>query len=289
MDNRSNSIEELIDFRFSSLSQSQKKVAVEIRRDLVGVAFLSAQRLGQLASVSEATVHRLAYALGFASFSEMQEHLKSSFLENRTFVRLKSSIHSKRGLAFRPDQALETDIDNLQKTLEFEQGERVWEAARHLQTAARIYVAGWKACVGVSSFLGYSLNFMLGNAMLLAGEGDLAERVAYMTREDVLIAVAFPRYSAIILKVVKMAKQAGVTVIVMTDSPVSPFCQHADVILYAAISSDGFLDSYTSPLSLSNSLIQTVGRLCNERVLGNLEKMESGLKEFREIYQWKED
>ncbi|MHB1653328.1 MAG: MurR/RpiR family transcriptional regulator [Desulfitobacteriaceae bacterium] len=275
-------IEEVIDLKFPTLSQGQKKVAAEIRRDLAGLAFLSAARIGNLAGVSEATVHRLASSLSFNSFSEMQEQMKANFIENRTIVRLRSSTDSRRGTAFHPDRVLATDIDNLRRTSGFAQSARIWEAAHLLETVDRIFVAGWKASIAVSGFLAYSLNFMLGKALLLQ-EGELAERVAYMAEDTLLIIVGFPRYSTITLKIAELARNVGAKIIVITDTPISPFCRFADVNLFAATASDGFLDSYTAPLALSNSLVQAVSHLQKERVLANLEKVEKGLKVFDKI------
>ncbi|WP_166242927.1 MurR/RpiR family transcriptional regulator [Paenibacillus turpanensis] len=278
------SIESIIDEHFQALSRSMKKAAEYIVRDSAGVAFLPAAQIGELSGVSEASVHRLAAALGFKGFADMQKHIQAGVIENRTVVRLRASTAGRLSETFRPERVMQTDMDNLRRTIELDQGEQLWQSAKLIGEAGRIFTAGWKASGGISSYLAYCLNFMLGCAQMLSME-EMAERAACLGKGDVLIAAGFPRYSAATLKVAEMAQANGANVIVITDHPISPFCRYADVSLFAATSSEGFLDSYTAPFSIANSLVQTVSQIRKERVMQQLEKMEHSLKAFKDLHQ----
>ncbi|WP_246628988.1 MurR/RpiR family transcriptional regulator [Mesobacillus maritimus] len=58
---------------FSSLSPGQKRVAEYIKGHMDEGALHTAYQIGKKAGVSETTVIRLAYALGFSGFSDLQE------------------------------------------------------------------------------------------------------------------------------------------------------------------------------------------------------------------------
>lgn len=75
-------LEELITKNYSTLTKGQKKVATYILRNPEEVAFLTSKKLGKNAGVSEATVIRLANALGISGFSEIQ-NISQSWLKRK--------------------------------------------------------------------------------------------------------------------------------------------------------------------------------------------------------------
>lgn len=65
------SFEQLVKERFNNLSTVQKKVAEYLIQQLEKAAFSKAVQIGLKAEVSETTVIRLSYALGFKGFTDM--------------------------------------------------------------------------------------------------------------------------------------------------------------------------------------------------------------------------
>jgi DNA-binding MurR/RpiR family transcriptional regulator len=74
------SFENLVKQKFNGLSAGQKKVAEYLIQNLEEAAFSTAFQIGRKVGVSETTVIRLSYALGFNGFSEMQEGFKNNYL-----------------------------------------------------------------------------------------------------------------------------------------------------------------------------------------------------------------
>lgn len=268
-----NSIIEEIDENLVKLTKGQKKIAMLIKHDLTSISFLSAKKMGDRAGVSEATVHRLASTLGYKSFNDMQKNIQQLVVDNRTVVRLQQSDLTSGKISY-VDKFQKMEIHNLHKTLTADNEQKIWLSAEWISQAKQIYVAGWKLGLAVTSSLSYSLQLMLGNAMLLPAGGELSEKIAYIGENDLLIAVGFPRYCKNTLFAVKEAKGLGAKVITITDNAGSPFLEFSDIVLYASIESEGFLDSYAAPLALSQAIIQAVSQSSRDRVLTNLKRME---------------
>ena len=65
---------------YDSLSKAQKKCADFIMSNFDAAAMLSSIKLSLRAGVSESTVVRLAYALGYEGFSDLQKQIRQDYL-----------------------------------------------------------------------------------------------------------------------------------------------------------------------------------------------------------------
>ncbi|MFD3257200.1 MurR/RpiR family transcriptional regulator [Paenibacillus lentus] len=270
---------------FDSLSVGQKKVAHYIQSNMQDAVLQSAQKIADKSGVSEATVHRLAQALSYAGFSAMLQDLRQFVLKDQRAVR--NFLHSTSD---QEDSWLEKhflqEIDNLHETMARSDQSQINQAARMLLEGERVWIAGWRMGLSVTSFLNFILKYMLGNCELIP-QGSVAEFATYIKPEDTVFVCGFPRYCSRTLKVAALAKKEGAKVIALTDSELSPFAKLADLPLFAASKSTGFLDSYTASMSVAGALIHEISFLEKERVQTNIEKMEMMFKEFHDSFEWK--
>ncbi|PLR75758.1 MurR/RpiR family transcriptional regulator [Bacillus sp. V3-13] len=271
---------ERIDDCYSSLTESQKKLAAWMRGHSQEAGLLTAREIGLQVGVSEATVHRFIASLGYKSYLEMKVALQQQLLSNRTVVRFNEFQTSGNPSETLMTEAIQTELQNFQLTFHEELDKAVDDAADLITGADRIYVAGWRNGLAVSAPLSYQLNLILGNTLHLPAGGELSERVAYIKETDVVIAVALPRYCPITLRVIKEAQGIGAKTICFTDSPISPFYPLADVSLLSAVKSTGFFDSYVTPLMISQLLVQKIANKEPGRVRGNLEQQEAFFKKW---------
>ena len=87
-------IEQLIREKVSFLSAGQKKVAEYILQHLDSFSYSTLAKLSKEISVSETTIIRLAYSLGFESFSEMQRTVQNDILSVPTVIKDDSLLDS---------------------------------------------------------------------------------------------------------------------------------------------------------------------------------------------------
>ncbi|GAA3411517.1 MurR/RpiR family transcriptional regulator [Paenibacillus hodogayensis] len=277
-------IAERIEEQFDALSVAQKKVAHYIQANMQDAVMESAQKIAGKSGVSEATVHRLAQALSYPSFSGMLQDLRRHVLKDQRAVN--NFLHST---SYQEDSWIEKhfvqEIENLQETMAWTDKAQIRNAARMLLDADRIWIAGWRMGLSVTSFFSFVLKYMLGNCELIP-QGSVAEYASYLKPGDVVFACGFPRYCSRTLKVSTLAKEQGAKVIALTDSGLSPFAKLADLSLFAACKSTGFLDSYTASLSVVNALINEISHLEKDRVKLNIEKMELMFKAFQDNFEW---
>lgn len=99
-----------------------------------------------------------------------------------------------------------------------------------------------------------------------------------LNAEDVMIAIAFKRYSSDTIFAVEMAKDSGCKVIAVTDSYTAPIAQGAEKVIVSSIENVSFFNSYTSFIMNMETIIALVSKRNRELNESRLMKMEDYLE-----------
>ncbi|NLO24908.1 MAG: MurR/RpiR family transcriptional regulator [Clostridiales bacterium] len=249
----------LISSSFSELSKGQKLIAQFITTHYDKAAFMTAAKLGERVGVSESTVVRFAIALGYEGYPELQRALQELIKTKLTTVQrieMTSDYVNDNGV-FR--KILRSDMDNIRVTLEEIDEETYNRAVDLLLNGKRIYIVGLRTSTALADIMGFYLNLILGNVRVVSqGISDIYEQLINVGEGDVVVAISFPRYSRRTVEAMGFVKSKGVTTIAITDGPLSPLLNYADLSLYAKSNMASFVDSLVAPLSLINALVIAV-------------------------------
>jgi DNA-binding MurR/RpiR family transcriptional regulator len=108
--------------------------------------------------------------------------------------------------------------------------------------------------------LAYLLQFRLVRVkkdvhwVFLTGGTSLLEQLAFMERDDVLIAIDFVNVPREVQTALQYAKKVGAPILGITDFPSSPIAKAANVCLYAKRGLHSTVNSLTPAFSLVNAL-----------------------------------
>jgi len=269
------------------LTRRQTQLANFILHHAEEVVFMTAARLAEASGVSDATVVRLGQRLGFRGFSELKQHLRTTVLNRLdTVSRLKHSaqhIHSVHELI---TSVVRQDVKNLSETADLLDVDRIIHIAQRLKEAESIHIIGLRSAHALAVLLSSILGF-LGKPvrLLVPGTGELWREVGMITRNSVLVAISFPRYTRLTIEVAEAARHAGAVVISFTDSPYSPLAPLSEYLLTARCRIDSFIESYVATLSQINALVTAVAFLDGQKALDHLRRMEQLWEEKNIYYQ----
>ena len=243
-----------------TFSKGQKRIARYITEAYDKAAFMTANRLGKTVGVSESTVVRFAVDLGFDGYPSMQKAMQEMVLNRLTSVQRLEVANDRIGDQDVVSMVLHSDIEKLRQTSETVDRNEFRAAVNAILKAKRVYILGVRSVAPLANFLGYYLNYMFNNVHVISGvsAGEMFEKIVSVNSEDVVIAFSFPRYSSSTTKGAKYCRSAGATVIVITDSKLSPLGQCSDHVLVAKSDMVSLVDSIVAPLSLVNALIVAV-------------------------------
>ncbi len=281
-----NDLRNRINKKYGSMSRNQKLLAAYITDHYDQAAFLTAARLGEVVGVSESTVVRFAFSLGYKGYPGFQKALEE-LVQNRLNDTQEQEITYDR---IRQSELVETilhsDIDNIRHTLETID-QTVFElAVDTILKAKNIYVAGIRSCAPLADFLAFYLNLMFEGVHLLHtnSSSELFEQMVRIGEEDVMIGISFPRYSMRILKAIEFANNRNARVITLTDSIHSPMNLYSSCNLIAKSSMVSVADSLVAPLSVINALIVALCMKKQTEVAKTLDTLEEIWEEYQ-VYE----
>ncbi|WP_129597113.1 MurR/RpiR family transcriptional regulator [Anaerophilus nitritogenes] len=250
----------IIQKSYSRLSKGQKLIAQFIMNNYDKAAFMTASKLGIKVGVSESTVVRFANALGYEGYPQLQQELQELIKTKLTTVqRLEmSNDYTNEGAVLK--KVLKADMDNIKATIEEMDDVVFQKVIDSIFNAKRIYIIGLRSSSTLAEYLGFYLNLILDNVKIVTpGVSDVFEQMIRIGKDDVVIGMSFPRYSANTLNALNFTKEQGALVIGITDSKGSPISAISDYTLIARSNMASFVDSLVAPLSLINALVVAVG------------------------------
>ena len=257
------------------LSKSHRKIAEYIVTNYDKAVFLTAHRLGECVGVSESTVVRFASAMGYDGYPQLQKALQELVRHRLTAIqRFEMSSEIERAEVV--PTVLKGDMHNIRTTLDELDMAIFEDVVQRILAAKTIYIMGVRSATPLAQFLSYYLNYIFEDVRLAgAGTTDVFEEISRVKKEDVLIGISFPRYSTRTLEAMRFARSHGAQVIGITDGPMSPLHEAADVCLAARTDMASFVDSLAAPLSLLNALIVALGLHRQQELSDHFKKLES--------------
>lgn len=251
---------EVIKEKSSTLSKRQRIIGRYICEHYDKAAYMTATKLAESSGVSESTVVRFAFTLGFDGFPELQKALRELIRTRLTSIQRIEITNDRIGSGSVLSSVIGSDIEKLKTTLGQIDGEAFENAVKALIGADNIYIIGARSSSILVQFFGFNLGLVLDNVRQInnAGGSELIEQLVRVKKGDVLFAVSFPRYSKRIIQAVRFAKDNGAKVIALTDISSSPIASYSDILLTAKTDMAAFADSLVAPLSVINALIVAV-------------------------------
>ncbi len=214
----------------------------------------SMRDLAAAAGADPASFTRLAKALGYpgwdalrAALTEARRPAQTAPFSGRTKGR--QGPHSGGMLVA---DKLEAEAAGLARI----SSDAVARAARTMQTAQRIWIAGFRSCRSVAELLNYQLRLFRPDAVqLVGGSGpDDLDLGAFRTGDTVIV-IGFAPYSTASVLSARAARHAGAALIAIADRADAPMAEGADhVLLFESAASPGFFPSLTGAIAIAQSL-----------------------------------
>lgn len=246
----------------SELQPSLRKVADYILRHPLKAATLTIEEMAQATATSPAAVNRLAKALDLGGYSGMKTELVATLQQMVSPVdKLRNELAQRPGGDFGLHEQIQSASSNLATTSSNNQAETFEAFVSSLINARKVYVLGFGNSVYLAGLAASTLVPFCADACAISMEGgneNAAYRLAAITDQDVLLAIALPRYSQDTLQLSRFALERGATVLAITDSPASPLAPIARHVLFAPADHPVLTSSNIAVLALIEGLVAGV-------------------------------
>ena len=262
-----------IESRAAVLTRAERRVAEAVLADPGLLAFATVAELGERAGTSGATVVRFADRLGFAGWAGLQATARAAMDQLRpASVRIREA-----GIDDVLGATAAREADNVVRTLDAVDRDAFDRAVRLLADRRRaVLVLAGAAEDGIGTALQDALELLRPDTARLAGSPvAVASRLAHLERGDVLVAIDLRRYERWVIEAAERATAAGGVLVSLTDSPLSPLAQLAEVAFTVVAEGAGPFDSHVGTLALANALVTGVSERLKKPATDRLDRVEA--------------
>ncbi|MDG4785267.1 MurR/RpiR family transcriptional regulator [Micromonospora sp. WMMD1102] len=243
-------------FQGIRLTPTQRRIAHSLVQHAASAAYLSAAEVAELAKVSQPSVTRFAMALGYDGYPALRRRLREIAAAGHGRADLGVPAGNEMQRAIRAEAV---NLDRLAEQLADRDG--VTAAGTLLAGSRPLVVLGLRAAAPLAAYFAYFAAKVHPDVRVLDSGGTLlTDRLeqARAAGASALLGIVLPRYPRESLDALATARAAGMSVVVISDSAVTPAAEYADIVLPAAVGAQLVFDLHTAPMALSMVLLQAI-------------------------------
>jgi DNA-binding MurR/RpiR family transcriptional regulator len=242
--------------------------------------FMTTKELAQTCQVSEATVVRFVSQLGYKGYGAFQQALRD-FVDTELTMLDRTDLSSMTG----PDtnrlgRVVFEEMENLKLFLESVDMDILNKMVDFLEKSNSIYVIGSRLSFTFAYYLGWSLTKIRQDVHILKGsDSTTIDWLTIAAPESLVIIIATTRYPNELIRLGKMVRRLGQTLIVIADSSLCPLTQFAHLSLVAPSKNIPFIGNPTTISCIINYLVLELASRNGDRLKKHQEKMEQAYRE----------
>lgn len=269
-------LQSLIRQVYPALSPAEQKFVNVLLSHQHNLASYTATELADLASVSKSTAARCFKRLGFSDFNQFRTTFRPTVMAGGSpLSHLNHSLADNATTLARFTQHIETEKINLDTTLADMLPDSIERTVQLLSGAQRTWVAGFRNSY-VSAFYAQSVfaHILTDVRLINDSAGRFADSMADMSARDILFVVDLPRRVSLLPKIMQVAQDHGLRIIIISNSLVSTLSTVADVVLPCANKGSAIFDSYAASISVINFIASELAQHDPQRARDRLQRIE---------------
>jgi DNA-binding MurR/RpiR family transcriptional regulator len=264
-----------ISAKLDTLTPKAQTLGTYIMQNPSKVVFMTTKELAESCDTSEATVVRFVSTLGYKGYSDFQDALKD-------FVNTGLSLPDRVDIKGIKEPGLDRlhrgileELNNLKYLYEHIDVEKMNQFVDHLDKSPVVYVTGSRLSYTFAYYLGWSLTKVRKGIHIVKGSDSTAfDRLTNAPEKSLVVLVATTRYPNELIKLSKMIRRCGHTLLVLTDSKISPVIQFADLSLVVPSKSIPFIGNVSGILAVIQYIVQELASKKGESLRQYQEQLE---------------
>lgn len=260
-----------------SLTKKQAILGRYLCENMYDAALMNAPIIAREAGVSEATLTRFVYALGYEGFPEFLRDLRRCTLEAKNDNPFRQEVYKRKD---RPvyKRVFELEKELLEETMNLLDTKMFELCVDRLAAADRIMLVGGPT----HSYLAeYFANFMslFNHNTETARSADIPffSAVDAMTEKSIALVFSFPRYPVETQKMAEEIQKRNVTSFAITDSKFSPILKCCSYYLLTPQRYLIFVDPVSSAMTMLHALLVSVYQKNEDDIKRRLAKYEKSI------------
>lgn len=261
--------------RLDSLTPKAQTLGNYIMQNPSKVVFMTTRELAETCEVSEATVVRFVATIGYQGYSEFQQALKDFVNTGMSLPERVNMKGLKEPGLDRLHRGILEELNNLKYMYETIDVETMNRFVEHLDVSENVFITGSRLSYTFAYYLGWSLTKIRKGIHILKGSDSTA--IDFLTNapeNSLVILTAATRYPNELIKLSKLVRRLGHTLLVLTDSSISPVIQFANLSLVVPSRSIPFIGNVSNMLCVIQYLVQELASRKGDTLQKHQEKLE---------------
>jgi DNA-binding MurR/RpiR family transcriptional regulator len=263
----------LIQAEYAGLSRGFQTIARYLTQNPNDVAIQSINDIAAHCRVHASSLVRFAQSLGYQGFKDLKDvfNRRLATAAPGFEARVKSlrddlQLHEGGSPKALLGDLVARDMTTLRDLFDSIVEADLARAVDLLESADTIYIAGQLRSAPIAIFVRYVLTMLGRNTLLLDANGGLATHMARAMRPaDLLFSISFRFYAKEVVSITEAAFAAGVPVVAISDSTLSPLAKCATVLFPISEGEYAFSRSLAAPMCLAQALmVALAARLQND-------------------------
>lgn len=261
-----------------ALTPSEEKIVQILLADYPASGLGTASNLAKKASVSDATVVRLAVKLGFDGFPDLQKRLLSE-VESRLhspllMMETKRPRDSSQGIAEAYLHAVSETIDRTIGSTPANTYDKVSKII--MEAKGRVGLVGGRFSRHIAGMLaGYLSQFRPNVQDIGIVSAQSFDILVDYGKRDVLIVFDYRRYQNDVVAFASQAAEAGTTVVLFTDQWLSPIAEHAEVTIICPLDVPSPYDTLAPAVAQIEALVAQILASLDDTTRRRVENLEA--------------
>ncbi|KIC16897.1 MurR/RpiR family transcriptional regulator [Leisingera sp. ANG-Vp] len=275
--NVSSTVLERLTEEWDALTPEAQKAARYVLENPADVGVSTVREIAEAANVKPNTFVRMARQVGFDGYEDFRAPFREairkggvSFPDRARWLQDISRSGELGGLY--ADMAAAA-MRNIEETFAGIDAQVLEAAAHAIWNSRQVFTLG----VGVNNANARNFTYLASTGMkqfhAIPRPGSTAiDDLAWADSQDVLIAMTCKPYRAEVIEAIKIAREQGVTIVGISDSPASPVILNADHGFTVAVDTPQFFPSSVSMIALLETLLSFVIAVSSEEIVERVEK-----------------
>jgi len=260
---------------YDEMPRGERRLADLLLEQPMALIEQSAARLAAQAKVSRATATRFFRRLGYPSFKNAQLAARELGVEPQPAAlgeRVHRLVHHQMDLS----QHLQSEVQNLVRTIEQQRSDDMSRAVRLLARAEKLWVVGFGDNYPLAHFArALLIKIRPDIRMIPIGGFSVPEEFASISASDTMLVFGLARRTRALQNIVRSAGEAGARIVFVTDYGSQPPTDAEIVVLRCQTIGAALFDSPTATVSLMIYLCSSIAAHLGEGSIQRLRRIES--------------
>ncbi|MDH3613767.1 MAG: MurR/RpiR family transcriptional regulator [Gammaproteobacteria bacterium] len=253
----------------NQLTPTERRVAEAVLAEPTLLAFGTVSDLAGRVGTSRPSIVRFATKLGFGGYTELQQHVRRDLSHrlSRPSERIRSDGETVVPARVAINDAISSVFDALD-------GDRLAELAQPVARAEKVWILSGETSQAGAHALHSGLSMVRPGVRALE-EHSYATDLSDVGPRDAAVVFDFFRYRKQVATAAHVFVDAGVTVVAITDSPLSPLVELADTWVQIEVPAIGPFDSSVPVVAMCELLVARVARDLQDIATNRIDRIEA--------------